>query len=600
MSVSNARPNLPHSAEPPHALDATLRAAARRIRWLRLLRIESRALFVSAAACLIYVGLSKLRLLPEADPALYGGLIGVALFFGLLLALLRPLNTLDVARLTERRADLKERLSSAVEFRAQGIDPSAPFYGEQYADAERHAAEVDLNAAYPVRVPRELFGGLIAALALFLLFFLPTLPAFWPAKQKEEMAEVKKQGIQIVRLAQDTQKKAEQQKLDETKKAATEARKLGEAMRKGRLNKKQSLIEMQKLTRKMEEAQKRLAANMPKKSMEQAHSEFKRSLDQMQKEVAQAQKQDAQKRAQQQQQANKAQKNGQKNAPKPPQQQQESQAMKQARAAMQQMAQALADQDNKQMQQSMEKLAQQMESGKVSKEEMQQLQKALQQLAQALKNTNMDMSAKQMEQLAQMMQGMGNIDPNTLQQMAAMMRGIGKGMGKGMGSMQAELDMKMLAELAEAMKSGRMLMAMGSIPGSGGKMPGHGINGSGIPSTPMKDPGKTNPRLLALGKNSFGKGIGKSGSAKEFAKYLAMGAKSSKVLPNGKIAGMRSQNGNELQTSMTGDPEPARSNAPYYQVYRTSKRAAESTLDKESIPAAYKRQVRDYFDSIKP
>jgi hypothetical protein len=64
---------------------------------------------------------------------------------------------------------------------------------------------------------------------------------------------------------------------------------------------------------------------------------------------------------------------------------------------------------------------------------------------------------------------------------------------------------------------------------------------------------------------------------------------------------VRSQNGNELQLSMTGDPDPARSNSPYYSnVYQANKRLAENTLNKENIPATYKKQVRDYFDSIRP
>ena len=51
---------------------------------------------------------------------------------------------------------------------------------------------------------------------------------------------------------------------------------------------------------------------------------------------------------------------------------------------------------------------------------------------------------------------------------------------------------------------------------------------------------------------------------------------------------------------MTGDPEPTHSNSPYYRAVETSRRQAESTLDKENIPASMKKQVRDYFDSIKP
>ena len=73
-----------------------------------------------------------------------------------------------------------------------------------------------------------------------------------------------------------------------------------------------------------------------------------------------------------------------------------------------------------------------------------------------------------------------------------------------------------------------------------------------------------------------------------------------KYLPNGQIKGERAKDGNELQITTTGDPEAFRSNMPYYQAYSSSRKQAETSLNKESIPIAYKKQVRDYFDSIKP
>ena len=33
---------------------------------------------------------------------------------------------------------------------------------------------------------------------------------------------------------------------------------------------------------------------------------------------------------------------------------------------------------------------------------------------------------------------------------------------------------------------------------------------------------------------------------------------------------------------------------------KPAKKAAETALDKENIPAAYKEQVKEYFDSIRP
>src|SRR5438105_560420 len=119
----------------PEALSATLRAATHRIRGLMLLRYGAVALCWSALACLLAVGLSKLRLFATPNPWIVVGVMGLALLVAILYVFMRPLTELEVAKLTERRADLKERLSSAVEFQNQGVSPEEPFYGEQRADA---------------------------------------------------------------------------------------------------------------------------------------------------------------------------------------------------------------------------------------------------------------------------------------------------------------------------------------------------------------------------------------------------------------------------------------------------------------------------------
>src|SRR5207302_409861 len=78
-----------------------------------------------------------------------------------------------------------------------------------------------------------------------------------------------------------------------------------------------------------------------------------------------------------------------------------------------------------------------------------------------------------------------------------------------------------IQQLAEWLKSGRMTLAMGKA-GQGGNMPGTGFNGTGHLTSPMKDPSSTSPRKIAEGKSGEGKGIGKTKSAEEFAKYAAM------------------------------------------------------------------------------
>jgi hypothetical protein len=577
------------------ALQDVLQAATRRIRLLRLLRSGSVGLCYGALGCLLLVGLGKVAHSLAPSPWLLVSLLVLALVLATLHALLPRLTALDVARLTESRADLKERLSSALEFQRMGLELSAPFYGEQLSDANRYAAAVDIKQLYPARIPRTLPVGILLCLALCGIYFLPGLPVFWSPQKKAEMAEVKARGIELLKVAEDKEKTADQQKLDETKKAAAEARKLAEAMRHGKLEKKDALVAMQKLTKKMEDQQRKLSEKQAPKSLDQAGKDFKKSMDQMQKDVERSRKEQAAKQEQQKMAA----RDMKQAMDKANQEQKQSDAMKQAMKAMQQMSQAMENQSPQQMQQSMEQMAKAMQSGTMSKQEMQQMAQMMQSMAQSLQNTQMNSAAQQMAQMAQMMQAMQSMDAKSMQQLAAMMKKIG-GMCKNPGNGMGLMDAKELAELLQALKDGRMTMCMGTKPGNGGRRAGLGVNGYGGEDKAMKDIDKTNPRLMVNNEKRLSKAPGKSGSAQELMKYMAMASPPPKHLPNAKINGQRTQQGQELSMQMTGDPEPTHSTSPYYQAVETSRRQAESTLDKENIPASMKKQVRDYFDSIKP
>lgn len=604
MSVQNPGFVVAQSpASLPDALNATLAAATRRIRFLLALRYVSRALCWSSLLCLIVVGMSKLHLVFDTPhPAVLGAVIGIAVLAGLIAAFARRLTPLAVAKATDRRTDLKDRLSSALEFQMSGIDPSTPFYGEQLADAARAVQGVDVKAAYPSRTPKELIAGIIMSLTLFGVYFLPSLPIFWTKEKQHEVADVKKKGIEIVKLAEEKGKAADQQKLPETKKAAAEAKRLGEAMEKGKVTKKESLVALQKLLKQMDETQKREAQKQSEK-MKQAGANLKRSLDKMEKELEQKQQEKAAEKADQAKAQQKPadprsiQKPGENAKP----QTQQSNAMKKAQEAMRQMADALANQDNQQMKAAMQKMADQMKSGQMSKEEMQQMQKAMQQLAQSLKESGQQQAGEKMQQMAQQMQQMSSMSAENMaqmgQEMSQQMQQMAEMMGKGQG--EGMMDMKELDDLAQGLQNGK-LTKPGTKPGFGGNQPGTGFGAEGHNTNPLKDPGATKPRLVARGKQIPNKGVGQKGDAAELAKYMTGKSTPPKNLPNVKIAGSRTQNGQELQMNMTGDPDPAHSNTPYYQVYQAGKKQAESVLDKENIPATYKEQVKKYFDNIRP
>ena len=144
----------------------------------------------------------------------------------------------------------------------------------------------------------------------------------------------------------------------------------------------------------------------------------------------------------------------------------------------------------------------------------------------------------------------------------------------------------------EALKNGKLQLALGG--GGGGPLWG----GKGVKTDPMKDDAEGKARLTAMGKNAkFGT---QSKVSKEFAKYAAMGMKPSKHMPNAVVKGARNNNNTELVQQYKGNPEQGvRSGTPYYEAAQVTGRASESAVDKENIPAPYRKQVKEYFETLR-
>ncbi len=413
---------------PDIMLHQKLHQASRRIRLLLVYKWSSRTLCVSALACLVWLLGAKLNWLSDPSADALALIIGIAGVAGAIYGFLPSISSSDAARLTDQRTGLKERLGSAVEFEKTPIDD--PILRRQIQDAGAHAGTLDVRRVYPVKMTREAIGFAVLAAVLFGAFFLPNLPIFWSSEKKHEMEMVKRQGIQIEKVAKDTEKSADRQKLDESKKAAKDAQKLAQAMKRGQMDKKKSMIAMQKLSRKLQEQQKRMAAlNTPApKPMSKAAEEFKKALEQQQKAVqdsARAKKEEAakgDKKTGDKQDAQK--KDEQKAAEQKAAMKQQTPAMQKAQEALQKFAQALAEQNPDMQNQALQDLADQVQKGEMTQKEMQQLKDQMKQLSQALSKTDLDKVAKQMAELAKLMEQM-KLDPETLKKLAQMMRQAG-------------------------------------------------------------------------------------------------------------------------------------------------------------------------------
>jgi hypothetical protein len=117
-------------------------------------------------------------------------------------------------------------------------------------------------------------------------------------------------------------------------------------------------------------------------------------------------------------------------------------------------------------------------------------------------------------------------------------------------------------------------------PGNSGSQQAGGSSGSGRPGS-------------GNGGGLGGPGIGQGGSVG--AQQPLPGVKKDSL-----VKPMVNERGQKMQRTYKGTPDPTQDRAAYYEVAPESRRAAEASLNREEIPAGYKKQVRDYFESIQP
>ena len=118
-------------------------------------------------------------------------------------------------------------------------------------------------------------------------------------------------------------------------------------------------------------------------------------------------------------------------------------------------------------------------------------------------------------------------------------------------------------------------------------MPGQKPGASANSATPGTGAGK-------------GRGWGLGAASKADAKDAKMREQLAIAAPNSRAKGKRAPGGAITLNEYRGDPEAGvRSGTPFYQAPAYQGKAGESAVDRENIPAAYRKQVKEYFESLR-
>ena len=630
----------------PKAISEALAQVTARLRLVRWVRHTSRGALGGVAIALVAVACAHFDVLPDWLPleAVLPGVVLLGIAGGTITTFLRPISLMDAARLAEARLGLKERLSSALEFERapQGaIAPDAVLLMRlQLEDAASHARSLKAVEAVPLRWPWEAKAVLGGLAILALVLFLPTLPVFVPPSTLIERQIVHKTGDKIQKTAHLIQKQAEDQHLEGTRRTAAAMQRLGKRLATGKMDKKQAMVQIAKLTQQMKmDQQKRALANSGagagSKSMAQAGQQLAQALAgasasaSSSKAGGAGQKAGGGNKAGQKPGANggKGGKNGandpfngftvpstskNKNAASNP-----SPSSLPPTPELRKAAQAMQQNDSKGLSEQLRQMADHAALGKMSPAEQAQAAQDLQKLATALKNTPMPETQKHTQAAAdalkrgdksaaasemrkaadaaereahnqadqQAMQGAQNATEGAESDMAGANsvgdiqdssgqpgpgQGKGKGQGKGNGSGQGEGEGDGLGSGEGKHGSGK-----GNGGSGGGGMAGGKPGDTGEGSSPLKHLGKMDPSKMSKNNKLY------------FGKPLNAGP--SKSGPIRKVG----SNPNAV-------PGQTASKVPYYDYVAPAQKRAESTMDKEDIPPAYRSEVRKYYNALNP
>jgi len=250
---------------------------------VRLLLIERYSLFGASAGAAVTLAIVLLstRYDELLSYWLWAGIILLGAMAGGAWAMFRKLDDLTVAIAADKRADLRERLSTAVALREQPDEMVRALI----SDANQRA-----SALHPSNVFRRRFGAphAVFGMALILLLgviILPQLPAFQSKTRQQEVTVMKREGRKLVKVAKEIRNVSGQHQ--EIRKLANKLQILGKKMETGRMTRKQAMLKTQRLTKELQKEQDRLAKlNSQKKSMEEARAQMRKASADLTKRMA--------------------------------------------------------------------------------------------------------------------------------------------------------------------------------------------------------------------------------------------------------------------------------------------------------------------------
>ena len=248
-------------------IQATLARAARRRRIERGLRGLFVGALVGGAICLITVGIFKLWEIPRASFVWAGAAAAASVLIGFIVGFWPKPSLAETARWVDVKQNLKERLSTALEF----SDERETSRWEQLVltDAASHIQEVDPRKLVPFSFTKAARWAVAILVFAVALGFVPAYRSKASIQKQTDAKVIKEAGKQVAEL---TKRELTQRPpaLESTQKSLEAVSELGERLEKMSLTRSEALKDLANATEKLKDELKQIAKDPALKKMEQA------------------------------------------------------------------------------------------------------------------------------------------------------------------------------------------------------------------------------------------------------------------------------------------------------------------------------------------
>lgn len=545
---------------------------ARRVRALRAWRGLWSGLFVGGCLALAWSSLDYFGIY-YAEWSWLGALVATAGLLGLGIGALRPIPEAALAASIDRRAHLEDRLVTARSAEAVG-----PFSEDLLGDAASHLAAIQPRRIFPIRVGRGQGATLAVGALAAAIFLLGNMPLLLSDEQRQEQAELKREGAKVERVIKENLNDPELAKKmsPAERRLADELLKLKRDLDKNRLDKEHALQRANDIAKQARELMQQ-RASMSQTDLAKSDTALdalrKQAMDQVGlkdaspdlMKLTDAQRESANRALQQQMSQSEAQAGAlQSKLHEIQQKLQDPHLSKEARAELERQAASLQTKSGD-LDKQLKSLAKQMHALKLSEEAQRvfakmmndPLYRQVQAFAQKLAE-----NASQMAKTGQ--------SALTKEQMDEIQKQL-EDFARSMKDDQAMHEY--LQGLLDAMKDGKLAQQAGMIGlGMGLHLPGSGM-AAATQDIYAGDSGKINK----LDKGEAGKGTTQATV----------------------ISGQRRDAGEESYIEIKAPTMVGtRSSVPYTQVLPNYRKRAEAALDRQEIPKQHQKRVKAYFDSL--